>query len=439
MILRLMAETAHSRSRLGGVNEHLSGATRNRLLDMRPGACYKRTSARPKEPAEHLTTTQPPHGSSPSLSTAPLHTPPFGPSLLHGSRGPQFTAFHRQDKRQLSAVRWARMGGGLACLMAALAATPGRAAGPLWVTKLITALPRTEEELAAAHTGSKNSCIQVPAGDPHEVKQFEGETVYDVTVKENGQAVAKKLEYGFSRLNVLSIGLGLLPEDEADLPAVSKNRILSKVGTNYILIQIRVHRERETGNTYLYYKPFAAVGAFGKGPECQEFEPLMETSVRDTRGLGLWSRPGQKPSAEGMRTLVLLNKDKMRYPQPDGTNKDVVDYEFVFIRARLDGDEATLHTFVTSDDRAFLHYMNPWGAEDLKSCSLVHTIYFTEYTAAKQSPSAKVTKHVKINSRARIPAAQLHEFAAAQGWSGDGWDNLEPILDAVIDGKLTAK
>lgn len=327
----------------------------------------------------------------------------------------------------------------MVCLTAVLHAERGRAGGPLWVTKLIHALPRSNQEAADAHAASKNSCIQAPAGDPHEVNGFEGETVYDVTVKEDGQPVAKKLKYDFCRINVLSIGLGLRPEDENDLPAVSKSRILSKVGKNYILIQVRVHRDRETGATYLYYKPFAAVGWFDKGAECQEFEPLMETSVRDTRGLGLWTRPGAKPSAEGMRTLVLLNKDKMRNPQPDGTNKDVLDYEFVFIRAKINGDDVQLHTFVTSEDRTNLNYMNPWGVEDLQSCSLVQTIYFTEYTAAKQSPSAKVTRHVKINSRLRLPVAQLDEFTKSQGLSGDAWDNLDTVLDAVIEGKLAAK
>lgn len=347
---------------------------------------------------------------------------------------PESTANVPRTSPIFVARQWAAFCG----LAVALLPSPAWAAGPLWVTKLIHQLPRSEEELAAAHTASKNSCIQVPAGDPHEITDFSGETVYDVTVKENGQPVAKKLDYAFSRRNVLSIGLGLLPEDENDLPSVSKNRILSKVGASYILVQVRVHRERETGHTYLYYKPFAAVGAFGKGEECQEFEPLMETSVRDTRGLGLWSKPGTKPSAEGMRTLVLLNKDKMRYPQPDGTNKDVADYEFVFIRARVNGDDVQLHVFVTADDRANLHYMNPWGTDKLDSCSLVHTIYFTEYTAAKQSPSAKVTKHVKINSQKQIAVVKLNEFANAQGWQGDAWDNLEGILDAVIDGKLAA-
>lgn len=311
-----------------------------------------------------------------------------------------------------------------------------QAAGPLWVTKLLHQLPRTEEEFAAAHAGSKNSCIQVPAGDRHEVPAYAEQTVYDVTVKENGQSVPKKLKYDFGRFNVLSIGLTLRPEDEADLPSVSKARILSKVGTNYILIQVRAHRDAETGHAYLYYKPFAAVGAFGKGDEAQEFEPLMETSVRDTRALGLWSKPGTKPSAESMRTLVILNKDLMRYEQPDGSHKDLVDFEFVFVRARIEGEDVKLHTFVTSHDRAHLHYMHPWAAENLEACSLVHKIYFTEYTAAKQSPSAKVTREVRINSRAQWPVEQLNKFAASQGWSGGLWDNLDGVLDAAIDGKL---
>lgn len=316
-------------------------------------------------------------------------------------------------------------------------ATPARAAGPLWVTKLVHEIPRTDDECAAAHAASKSSCIQVPAGDPHELTGFAGETTYEVTVKEDGQAVPKKLAYDFDRLNILSIGLKLRPEDEPLLPSVSKGRILGKVGLNYILIQLRVHRDREHGNIYFYYKPFAAVGNYATPGEAQNFEPLMEDSVRETRGLGLWCQAGTKPSAEQMRTFVALNKDTMRHQLDGGAHEDKTDYELVLARLRVVGDRPEVHTFVSADDRKQLHYMQPARPPaETAGCSLAHTIFFTQYTAAKQSPSAKVTFHVDINSRGGATMEELDQYAASAGWTGDAFDNLSDTLDALIDGKI---
>src|SRR5690606_30413680 len=130
---------------------------------------------------------------------------------------------------------------------------------------------------------------------------FAGKTEYDITVREGGEAVAKKLPYEYSRLGVISYGLELEPADEANLPTVSRGRILSKVNGNYISIQLRLQRDPATGNVYLYYKPFAAIGAYG-ADTTQEFAALMEDSVRNCRGVGLWVAKGEKPSAEAFRT-----------------------------------------------------------------------------------------------------------------------------------------
>jgi hypothetical protein len=66
-------------------------------------------------------------------------------------------------------------------------------------------------------------------------------------------------------------------------------------------------------------------------------------------------------------------------------------------------------------------------------------MYFTEYSAAKQSPSAKALRKTIFNSQASFTLSQLDEYAASAGWEGDALDNLSATLDAIIDGKLTSK
>ncbi|MBX3413131.1 MAG: hypothetical protein KF708_10620 [Pirellulales bacterium] len=323
-------------------------------------------------------------------------------------------------------------------LLVLLLSAPAQAADtPLWVAKTITKLPRTHEELAAAHAASKAASIQVAVGDPLEIEDFAGKTEYDVTVTEKGKKVAKKLPYDYSRLGVVSYGMQLTPEDQEKLPSVSKSRILSRVGGNYISIQLRVHRDQSTGHVYLYYKPFAAIGTYGQ-PGAQEFAALMEDSVRDCRGLGLFVGPGEKPSAEAFRTFVGINRDTLAKPNPTGGDPILEPhYELFFVRARVNGDQVELHSFNTSEYMTRLNYLRPYKSpETLAESDIDSTIFFTAYTAAKQSPSAKAAWQIDIRPRSYFEIAQLDEFAKSQGMQGDFLDNLTAVLDAIIDGKV---
>lgn len=328
----------------------------------------------------------------------------------------------------------------LAALLCLASTAIARAESPIWITKLCPRVPITHEALAAAHAESKNSCIQVPTGDPLEVTGFAGITEYGVTLLENGQRVAKQLPYDFSRLSAVSIGMQLLPPDQEQLPSVSKQRILKRVDGNYIIVQVRVHRDRASGQVYLYYKPFAAIGGFNE-TAALEFAPLMEDSVREVRSLGLFLRPGQTPTADQLRTLVAVSRDTILLTEPDGSGepKPREHYELMFVRARVEGEAVTLHTFVTNEFRTIVNYLRPYETPTSSDrCDLRNTIYFTEYTAAKQSPSKKVTRDVRILSRSRYALSALDEYAHQQGWSGDALENLTETLDAIIDQRVPA-
>lgn len=303
-----------------------------------------------------------------------------------------------------------------------------------WVAQLLRKLPRTDEEVVAAFNASKNASIQVAVGEPLEVADFSLDTTYDVTVAGQKQ----KRPFKFERLGALTFGMAITPADEADLPAASKGTILERVNGNYISIQLRPQKDVETGAIYLYYKPFAAIGSYNK-QGTQEFSPLMEDSVRDFRGIGLFVKQGTPITAEALRTFVAINKTLIAdVKDPDAPQPNiVVNYEFTFARAYVDGDKVSLHTFATNEFRQQLHYLQTSEApRSFSECGVQSTLYFTKYTAAKQSPSEKALRRTSFNARSSYWLADLDKYAASAGLDGGAWDNLTDVLDAIIAGKV---
>jgi hypothetical protein len=309
------------------------------------------------------------------------------------------------------------------------------AAGPRWVTQLVRKLPRDVEEVERAFETSRNASIQVSVGEPMEICDLSQETVFDVTV--GGKK--DKLKFQFGRVGALTFGLEVSPADQLNLPAVSKGRIMKRVTENYISIQVRPQRDVQTGAIYLYYKPFAAIGSYLE-PDTQEFSPLMEDSVRDFRGLGLFVPPEAPINAENLRTFVGVNKTMITDEKDPDAPKPALfpNYEFVFVRARIEGEKVELHSFLTNEHRRVLHYLKPYvPPRSPDECSIKSVLLFTAYSVAKQSPSAKAIRRAFTHSRASYALDELNAYAAAQHWQGDALDNLTALLDAIIDGKLT--
>lgn len=322
------------------------------------------------------------------------------------------------------------------CGMFAFAARPAEAAdAPKWIAQLIRKLPETEAEVEAIWEKSRNASIQVTVGEPLQAPDFSQQTDYDVTVA----GKKKQLKFDFARIGALNFGLAVSESDQAHLPAVSKGKIMERVDGNYISIQIRPHRDQQTGAIYLYYKPFAAIGAYGL-PGAQEFSPLMEDSVADFRGVGLFVKRGTPITAEALRTFVGVNKTMITdEANPDAPQPKLVkNFEFTFVRARIAGDRVALHTFVTDGHRTRLHYLHPYEPPPaFADCDVQSVLLFTDYSVAKQSPSAKAIRHAKIRDRAMFPVADLDKWASGKGWSGGALDNLTELLDAIIDGQLS--
>jgi len=312
-----------------------------------------------------------------------------------------------------------------------------RAAGPVWIAQIVRHIPRTEKELAEAHQKSRNASIQIPIGEPLEIRDFVGETDYNVVLRREGRKVREKLHYEFSRLGVLTYGMNLLPEDRRQLPSVSKRRILNRVDGNYIALAVRVQREPKTGAVYLYYKPFAAVGAYGD-TKTHEFSALMEDSVRDIRGIGLFVEPGTPISAESLRTLVAINKNLVESKDAD-TGQSVLQshYELLIVRARVDGGRVALYVFGTNRSLGRLNYFQPYAPPDSRqACTIESSIYFTKYTAARQSPTEKALRKIKLRTQAEYPMHELDAYVASQGLEGPALDHLTLVADDIIDGRI---
>lgn len=325
--------------------------------------------------------------------------------------------------------------------LAALLLAPAeaaRGADTVWFAKMLRKVPVGDAELAVAHTKSLNSSVQIAAGEPLSEDNFAGRVSHDVNVMEAGKQVRKTLHFDYSRVPVASYGMQLRPQDEANLPTVSKSRILRKVNGNYISLQVRVLRDRTSGAIYLYYKPYAAIGAYDGDSLAQEFASLMEDSMRDVRGLGLFCKEGTKPSAEAFRTFVAVTRNtKMTEPSGGGEPEFKTNYELIFVRARVAGEQVALHCFGTSDERTKVHYIQPYHVPTAPDqCSMKSLIFFTEYTLAKQSPSKKALLEVTFNTRSSVPMTALDDYTKSQGLSETAFDNLNEALDALIDGKI---
>jgi hypothetical protein len=305
---------------------------------------------------------------------------------------------------------------------------------PTSLTRMVRHIPRTESELAAAFAETAdNACSAVPAGESLELLDFTAGPSRSVDFGEGPQTVM----FEACRRGVLSFGLDITPDDQQDLPFLSGGKILECVTANYVCIQARLQRAAD-GAAFLDHRPVAAVGAYTDPQQSQAFLAMMEESIKDVRGLGLFVKPDTAPTAETLRTLVVLHRNRIPASDPRGPADQ---YEFLFVRAQADDASAAgairLHAFATSEARQRLHFLRPYAAPSkVDECSIKSLIYFTEYGLAGLYPIARAVRGTLVRSQSSYSLDELDRYAASQHLAGGAWNNLTETLDAVIAGRV---
>ncbi|HEX4129546.1 MAG TPA: hypothetical protein VHZ24_05845 [Pirellulales bacterium] len=326
---------------------------------------------------------------------------------------------------------------GLACASSAAAENDALVAG------IIRRVPRTTEEVAAAHEKStENACQPVDAKLPLEMSGFDDHVTYEVqSTAADGRRTAQTMEFDVSRRTALAAGACMTPADQENLPLVSGSTILHCVNDFYIAVQLRVHRRTPNGVPHLFYRPFGAVASYADPQRTQAFVDLVRNSISEFRSLGLFLKPDEQPTAEALRTLVLVNKNVLV------TSKPGVDppqtrpaYEYMFVRARPNDaapGDLRLYTFLSSNGRQRLHYLGQYETpKTVDDCGVKTTIIFTEYGFGGLHPISRASRSTEIHGEASYPMSELDALAKRQAWRGDALDNLTETLDAVIDGKV---
>ncbi len=332
-----------------------------------------------------------------------------------------------------------------AALAALLLAMPARAAGPgLLVTRIIDRIPRNSQEVGELHEKSELACVRVPQDAPLLSEKFAEQVIYDVKVNRDGASEQQNLLFDWGRWPVIDYGTGMTDGDQKTLPVFTRGKILDVVTNTYISIQARVHRAAPDGAPYLHYLPMAGVGRYGNADTTTDFSKLQEVAVANVRGQGLFLKPTQAREAQALRTLVITIKGTRITPNDDPEKIDTTTtLELLFVRMRCEppidrqAGAVRLHAFGTTDGVTklihFKPYATPAGADD---CTIKSTIRITEFSMAGQVPEKRAARSVRINTEQEFTIAALDDYTKKAGMTGDAFDNLTDILDAIIDGKL---
>jgi hypothetical protein len=307
--------------------------------------------------------------------------------------------------------------------------------GPLVVARTLSRVPRTVEELAAAHTASEDACREIAPGEQLDAGTTQERITYRVTTAGPKSATADYLPYLARRVSVMSFGLEMSSSDQAALPLISGGIILGRIQATYVSVQVRVHRAEPDGEPYLHYRPLAAMATYGDDSYAVAPQDLVAEYLSNVRGLGLFVREGEPLVPANLRTLVAANKCTIMRP---GKTTLEPFYDLLFVRARFDAaGHVTLHSFGTKDERRRICYLPTYAApRDASDCSVRTSIFFTDYTHAGQYPVAQASRAAYYNSQSEYTLEDLDRYAAAQGWKGDALANLNETLDAIIDGRL---
>jgi hypothetical protein len=211
---------------------------------------------------------------------------------------------------------------------------------------------------------------------------------------------------GGARIAALTLRLAVDEDAEDDLPATTKNTILSYLRDHEIAISPMVHQQSD-GKLYFGGDCRAAFYATSNPEVTVKPEPLIEEAIGRIRILGVLG--GQK--AGGARTLVLA----MRYARTadqliSQTDKSKYETELLFLHLASDATVAApgLSVFVTSDGRRKLHRLNPGTpGQVISTALLLTTVRFDSYVMMGIYPASPVVTGVLPYKSVQLPVDTL--------------------------------
>ncbi len=307
------------------------------------------------------------------------------------------------------------------------------------VGTVVHTVPRTHEELAAAHEQSAARMgVLVSPGKPLHVPQMAEQRLIRDARTASGQRLESPLALDYCRHGFLAVGMEMTAADQRKLPFFSGSTILDRVQRYYLCFGVHVKQDA-SGQVYLDDRAHVAVADF-RSTKTQPSIELVDSSIRDLRGLGLFVRPDQPLSDESLRTLVLINKSTIVKQDSRGRERYAPSYELTFVRAMVDkqDERVEMHVFTTANERSELHYLKPFAVpQSLAECGMKGTVTFTQYGFAGQLPSSKAIRQASVRGQMSISMDELDRFASDQNWTGGAFDHLTSALDAIIAGKLS--
>jgi hypothetical protein len=235
------------------------------------------------------------------------------------------------------------------------------------------------------------------------------------------------------RYGIITVGLTMDSGDKADLPAVSRNKILDYMEQHYVSIQVRMRRDLVTGKQYFHHRPLAATAGFRGTRMTQPFEQLVTTAVRDFRSVGLFTKVApdeRKP--EDLRTLVLMFRNTVLKAGARTTSQ----FEYAFVRGRESGrdDRMTSHVFVTSNERTQLVYLSPYHRPSRpEDCSIRGSVVITDFDKTGVFPKESATRSYRLDARRVFPVENIEEYCNKNNLKGGFFDNVDTVLDVLID------
>ncbi len=291
--------------------------------------------------------------------------------------------------------------------------------------RVIRTLPRTESEMERAHRDNAgNACELIGEGQSMELSQFS-------TIRTDRDRRENRSARPAIRQSVMSIGLTMDSSDKAELPTVSRGKILDYLEENYVSIQLRVRRDLVDSKLYFFHRPMAATMQYRGAKTTQQFQPTVTNATREFRSIGLFTKAAEhKP--EDLRTLVILFKNQVL----KSSSRTQDQYEFAFIRGREGAreDRLNIHVFVTSEDRSQLTYLNPYRRPtNTNDCSIRGSIVITDFDRTGLIPTQSATRSYRLDAKRIFPMANIDEYCKSHSLEGGIYDNLDTVLDVLID------